>query len=177
MNADDINYQSFLEGDGNGFENLVLTHKDHLIYFINRYVKNIDYAEDIAQDSFVEVYVHKERYRIGQGFKTYLYTIGRNKAVDFIRKNQRHMFVSEIPDTTDEKTLEQIVLQKEDNIHIHTLIEKLKPDYRDVLYLIDFEELSYAQAAKVMNKSESQIKILIFRARKALRKLLEREGE
>lgn len=177
MNMDDINYQAFLQGDINGFENLVIDHKDHLIYFINRYIKNIDYAEDIAQDAFVEVYVHKDRYHIGKGFKTYLYTIGRNKAVDFIRKNQKHVLVDAIPEQADEVTLEQKVLEKEDKLHLHRLISELKEDYRDALYLIDFEDLSYEDAAHILHRNLPQMKILIYRARKALKKLVERERD
>ena len=46
-------YQEFLKGNNSSFEKIVIKHKDKLIYFISTYVKNIDIAEDIAQDVFV----------------------------------------------------------------------------------------------------------------------------
>ncbi len=71
---DKEDYRKFLEGDILGFENLVYKHKDHLIYYLHHIVKDILLAEDFAQDAFVEIYVHKERYHFKTAFKTYLYT-------------------------------------------------------------------------------------------------------
>lgn len=71
MEEDKTYYQAFLNGEIQGFEQLVLKYKDHVIYFINRYVKDIHIAEDLAQDAFVDVYLYKERYQFSYGFKTY----------------------------------------------------------------------------------------------------------
>ena len=88
MNTDEKDYSDFLNGDNSGFERLVIRYKDGLIYYLNRIIKNITIAEDLAQDAFVEVYVHKERFVPGKAsFKTYLYTIGHHKAVDYVRKS------------------------------------------------------------------------------------------
>ena len=51
------------------------------------------------------------------------------------------------------------------------MLKSLKPEYERVIYLIDLEDLSYAQAAKIMGKSEAQIKILVHRARKKLQQM------
>lgn len=176
MDEDDRDYKLFLEGNLLGFEELVIRYKDHLIYFIQRYVKDIYTAEDLAQDTFVDVYLHKERYRLKNNFKTYLFTIGRNKAVDYIRKYSRVTTMEDVEELHEEESLEGIIIKKDDATRIHSNIKKLKRDYQVAIILIDFEELTYKEAAKVLNKTVSQIKILIYRARKALGKLLE-EGE
>lgn len=172
---DQKDYRSFLMGDLDGFERLVLRYKDSLIYFIHRYIKDITMAEDLAQDAFVEVYVHKERYRPEVSFKTYLYTIGRNKAIDYIRKNSRLIFVDEYPEAADEQELENKVIYEEEKKRLHQALKGLKKEYQAVITLIDFEEMTYAQAAKVLNKTETQIKVLIHRARKRLAKNLGEE--
>ena len=170
-------YERFLSGSNEAFEKLVLTYKDGLILFINRLVHNITIAEDLAQDAFVEVFVHKERYNYETSFKTYLYTIGRNKAVDYIRKNQRLMFVDEYPDAVrEEASLEEKVIVKEEKQMIYHAMKQLKKEYQTAIVLIDFEELSYADAAKILDKTNGQMKVLIHRARKSLAKVLSREG-
>jgi len=55
-------------------------------------------------------------------------------------------------------------------------MEQLNPDHCEVLYLVCFENMSYAQAAQVMGKSIKQIDHLLERGKKKLRLLLEREG-
>ena len=92
MLEDEKDYSAFLAGDNAGFERLVIRYKDGLIYYLNKIIKNITIAEDLAQDAFVEVYVHKERFVPGKAsFKTYLYTIGHHKAVDYVRRSQREV--------------------------------------------------------------------------------------
>ncbi len=177
INDEREQYELFLSGDNEAFEKLVIAHKDGLILFINRFVQNISIAEDLAQDVFVEMYVHKERYHFGVSLKTYLYTIGRNKAVDYIRKNQRMVFVDEYPDSIkEESSLEEKVIKKEEKIMLYQAMKQLKKEYQTAITLIDFEELSYAEAAKVLNKTDGQMKVLIHRARKSLAKVLSREG-
>ena len=71
MEEDIRHYNLFLDGDNTGFEYLVLKYKNQLIYFLMQYVKDLYIAEDMAQDAFVELYIHKERFNKKQSFKTY----------------------------------------------------------------------------------------------------------
>ena len=57
-------YKEFLQGSKESFEELVIKHKDSMIYFIQKYVKSIDIAEDLAQDVFVYILEHKKNYNI-----------------------------------------------------------------------------------------------------------------
>lgn len=186
MGQDEEDYKSFLGGDQSGFERLVLRYKDGLIQFINRYVRDLHQSEDLAQDVFVEVLLHPERYRMGTSFKTYIYTIGHHRAVDYIRKNARLTYVGTYEEAGEDRTLdvlmqeesllEEKVIKEEEKKILYHAIAKLKEEYGNVLYLIDIAGLSYADTAKVLKKSEGQVKILIYRARKKLRKKLEEEG-
>lgn len=176
MERDEQDYKEFLAGDNAGFERLVLRYKDGLIQFINRFVRDIHQAEDLAQDAFVEVFVHPERYRSGTSFKTYLYTIGHHKAVDYVRKQARVTYVGEYEETgeyQEETLLEERVIREEDKRELYHVMKTLKPDYEQILYLVDLEEMSYADAAKVLKKTEGQVKILVHRARKKLRQKIE----
>lgn len=173
-------YKRFIDGDVEGFEELVLGYKKVLIYFLNRYVQDLDIAEDIAQDTFVDVYVYKERYNGKTSFKTYLFTIGRNKAIDYIRKNKHMRYTVNIEEQTEissgENELIYNVIQNENKELIANALNRMKEEYARVLILIDFEDFSYKEAANVLGKTTSQVKVLVHRARKSLRKMLEEEG-
>lgn len=164
-------YSAFLNGDNQGFEQLVLRYKDGLIYYLNHLVKNITIAEDLAQDAFVEVYVHKERFVPGRAsFKTYLYTIGHHKAVDHIRKSQREQLTDF---QTEAKTAfydspEVHMLMQEGKEELYRAMRGLKEDYQKVLILTELEGMRLRDAAMVMGKTVPQVKVLAYRARKAL---------
>ena len=173
-------YKRFIEGEIEGFEELVLEYKNALIYFLNRYVQDLYIAEDIAQDAFVDVYVHKERYNGKTSFKTYLFTIGRNKAIDYIRKNKHMQYAVNIEEqieiSSEENELIDYVIQSENKGMIAHALERMKEEYARVLILIDLEDFSYKEAANILGKTTSQVKVLVHRARKSLRKMLEEEG-
>ena len=67
-------------------------------------------------------------------------------------------------------------IKKEQKITVHKAMRKLAPEYRQVLWLVYFDELSNKEAAKVMKKSVRSIESLLYRARKALKSQLETEG-
>lgn len=176
MNTEEQQYQRFLEGDKKAFEYLVLQYKDHLIYFINRYVMNIHTAEDIAQDVFVDIYIKKERYHFRYRFKTYLYTIARNKAVDYIRKQGRQIPMVDMERLHEEQMEEESLLEqliwKEERQQLLDAIKTLNSNYQALIILIDLEGLSYQEAGKVLHKTVPQIKVSLHRARKALKERL-----
>lgn len=179
MENDKILYKEFLDGNTDAFEKLVLEHKDNLIYFLQRYIKDIYTCEDIAQDVFAYVFAFKEKYDFNYSFKTFLYTLAKNKAVDFIRKQSRQLafgHVLENEQSTDEQELVERVIKDEDAMLVHTCIRQLTADYQAAIYLVDIDEETYAAAAHIMGKTVPQFKVLIFRARKALKQKLEKGG-
>lgn len=171
MSADTEDYSAFLDGDNAGFERLVLRYKDGLIYYLNRIIKNITIAEDLAQDAFVEIYVHKERFAPGKAsFKTYLYTIGHHKAVDFVRKSQKE-YLTDFGTEEEYGSLEgpeEKLLWQEGKRELYDALNGLKEEYQKVLILTELEGMKLKEAAEVMGKTIPQIKVLAHRARKAL---------
>lgn len=169
-------YREFLKGNKQALEELVIKYKSNLIYFITRYVKNIEIAEDIFQDVIVFILENKEYYNLDYSFKTYLYMITKSKALDFIKKNKNVVSIDDSEfELEDTKLLEEIILTKERQKKIQNVMRKMIPEYQLIIYLTQVEGLSYKDAGLVMNKSESQIKTLSFNARKKLRKLMVNE--
>jgi RNA polymerase sigma factor (sigma-70 family) len=176
MDEDKEWMERFKCGDVESFEALVLKYRAKAIAFSQRYVHDYHTAEDIAQESFASIYVYKERYNSKYSFKTYLFTILRNKSIDALRSNHSLLLEDGI-EIAAEHSLEDEILQKEQREMIARKMKELKADYKTAIYLIDYEQFSYQEAAQVMGKSPVQMKVLIFRARKRLRFLLEKERE
>lgn len=79
-------------------------------------------------------------------------------------------------DLADKEDLERKCLKTEQKIQLHRALENINPDYSQVLHLTYFEGFSNSEAAKIMKKTNRQIENLIYRAKTALKKELEKEG-
>ena len=172
-------YRRFLGGDRDAFDDLVNEYHDNLIFFIYGSVKNITVAEDIAADVFMELIVHKHRYNFKSSFKTYLYSIARHKSIDFIRRESKYSTADndisemELPDV---KTLEDSVIENERQEAVHNAMKQLNEDYRAVLHLTYFENVSSDDICRIMKKNKKQIANLLYRAKEALSAILIKGG-
>lgn len=172
-------YRRFLQGDDKAFVEIIRDYKDGLILYLNGFVNNILTAEDLTEDVFFKLVTKKPRFNEKSSFKTWLYSIGRNTAVDYLRRNKKKKEVSaeEIRETEDEQlSIEQSYIKQERLLLIHRALEKLKPEYKQVLWLVYFEDFSQKETAKIMKKSVHSIETLVYRARLALKAELEKGG-
>jgi RNA polymerase sigma-70 factor (ECF subfamily) len=177
MISDKSLYSSFLEGDISSFEELVIRYRHSLVYFIMQYVKSYQIAEDIAQEVFAYIYINPERYSTDYLFKTFLFMLGKRRAIDFIRKESRIQSIQlDEADLMDTNSLDDIIFKRESISILREYINELKPQYRQVIILIDLNGLSLAETAKIMDKSVSAIKVLAHRAKKRLKKIMEKGG-
>ncbi len=176
MKEDKILMKEFQDGNEESFEKLVIKYRNSAVYFSSRYTMDKYIAEDIVQEAFAYIYVYKDKYNEKHAFKTYLFTIIRNKSIDYIRKISNESLNDDLNEIKSREDPEQKVLEKEKKSFILKKLNLLKEEYRTVIYLIDYEEFSYKEAAVIMNKNLASIKILIFRARKKLKSLIEQEG-
>ena len=172
-------YRRFLDGDDNGITEIVENYKDGLILYLNGYVNNIFVAEELTEDTFFRLMIKKPKYSGKSTFKSWLYAIGRNVAVDYIRHNSKILNVP-IDDVEnyliEEQNLEQSYIKEENMLIVNKALNELIPEYRNVLWLTYFEEFSNKETAIILKKTERQIKNLLYRARKALKSKLEKEG-
>ena len=171
-------YRRFLDGDDNGIVEIIRDYKDGLILFLNRYVNNIHIAEELTEETFVRVVTRKPRFVAKYSFKTWLYTIGRNIAINY-KKREGKIADTSIDDmgdiSRDEEALEHSYLRKEQKIVVHRALSKINPDYGKVLYLKYFEDLTNEQIARVMKRNRRQVENLIYQAKQSLKAELEKE--
>ena len=78
-------YRRFLDGDESAFDEIMKELFHGLVFFVDRYVHDVHAAEDIAIDAFSDLIVHKHRYNFKVTLKTYLYMIGRSRALDYLK--------------------------------------------------------------------------------------------
>ena len=82
-------YRRFLEGDENGIVEIIRDYKDGLILYLNGFTLNVCIAEELMEETFVKLVVKKPKFSARYSFKTWLYTIGRNVAIDYLRRNSK----------------------------------------------------------------------------------------
>lgn len=173
-------YRRFLDGDEKAFDSIMEELYHGLVFFINGYVHDIHAAEDIAIDTLSDLVVHRHRYNFKVSLKTYLYMIGRSRALNYIKHRKVIDFV-DLPEAggiaEDEAELEKIVLADERRRQVNAAVEQLPVDMREAVRLVYFEDMSHAEAAAVMKKNRKQVDNLIYRAKKELSVILGKEWE
>lgn len=175
---DEILYQKYLSGDQEAADALVKRYADSLVLYIDGYIDDFHEAEDLMIEAFARMFAKSRPIHEEGCFKAYLYKVGRNLACRH-RQRRKILWLSfdELTfDLHDIKEHDQSFFQNEQNKQLYLAMKQMKQEYQEVLYLVYFEGMKYTDAAKVMGKSVSQITNLVFRGKKSLRRLLEKEG-
>ena len=173
-------YRRYLDGDESAFGEIVKEYFDNLVFFVNRYVQEPAAAEDIALDAFAQLAVDKRRYNFSVSLKTYLFMIGRSRALDYIR-HRKKLTVVELSEAEQvpsaEPSLEELILADARKRAVNEALAQLSEEMRLAVHLVYFEDLSADEAAKVLKKNRKQVYNLLYRAKAALRTILGEEGE
>jgi len=167
------------DGDGASFGLLLERHRSSVIHFIYRLVQEEAVAEELAQEVFLRVYRSRESYEPTAKFTTWLFRIATHLALNWLRdgKHQRgqesldHGF-PELParQVADRRrSVEQEMVYQDKLREIRHAVASLPEKQRVAVLMHKYEEMDYAQIAKVLGCSESAVKSLLFRAYETLR--------
>ena len=172
-------YHRFLTGDWDGLTEIVEEYYKGLVLYLNTFVNNLQDAEDMAEETLLVLTTQKPEFNGKSSFKTWLYGIGRNVTCARIRKN--HGTVPLSPEdmsilVSEEQDAAKEFFQDEEKRALHRCLSRLRQDYRQVLWLRYFEDMSANEIASVMKKTVFGVNQLTARAKKALRKEMEKEG-
>lgn len=170
-------YKEFLSGNNEAFNLLIIKHRKKLTRFLMCYVKNIEIAEDIAQDSFLYMIIHRKDYNFKYSFRTYLYTIAKSRALNYLKKEKRKVSLDEIDYESykSEFNIEDEVVNKDSINKILSVIGELKEDYQIIIHLYYFQNFKYREISEILNISMSKTKMLLSRAKKSIKKVLKEE--
>lgn len=173
-----LNYRRYLQGDDEGLAEIIRDYGDRLLRYILGFVGDPDVAEDLLAETFLKLIVRRRAFREESSLKTYLYAIGRNEALGWLRRQRRAREVSleqALPLASHDRP-ELRAYADDRRRRLYAAMETLHEDYREILRLVYFEELSCDEAAAVMRKSRKQTENLLYRGKKSLRCALEKEG-
>ena len=137
-------YHRFLSGDKSGLEEIIRFYSDSLTLYLCTLVGNIDDAREIMTETFVKLYVKKPKYSGKSTFKTWLYSIARHTAYDFLKNKSKYQSISdeELNSLPSRYDLEKELESEDEKKALYKAIDKLKPEYRQVIYLIGTDEAS-----------------------------------
>jgi RNA polymerase sigma-70 factor, ECF subfamily len=161
---------------GKEFNKIYDNNKNAVYSYLYYMTKDVEDAEDLCQDTFFKIYRNIKNYRGDCNERSWCITIARNTFLSWIRKKKPKIAVGEDLDqipTDAGSNPEAMVLKKEEGSRIKEILLMLKEEYRTILLLRDYEEMSYKEIGMVTGLSESAVKIRIFRAREKYKKLYE----
>jgi RNA polymerase sigma-70 factor (ECF subfamily) len=166
-----------LSGDDEAFIRLVGRHKRRIMNLAARFWQIRSEVDDVCQEVFIKVYQSLRTYKRDAPFEHWIARIAVNVCYDALRRRKLPlMYTSSVPqlplDVADASAAERQAA--EDAFHLlHRGLAKLKAPERLVITLLELEERSVREVADLTGWSESKVKVRAFRARKALRKILE----
>jgi RNA polymerase sigma-70 factor (ECF subfamily) len=170
---------SILEGDVNAYSTLVLRYQGAIFNLMYRMTDSYEDAGDLAQETFIKAYEQLYRFQRGKKFFPWLYTIGLNHALNFLRHNKRMQWVSledcEIGSELDYPCQqEEDICAKLDYGQLHAGLNQLPLDYREAIMLRYHEGLSMDEVAEAMTLKLSAAKMRVHRGLAKLRSILEK---
>ncbi|MBP3337674.1 MAG: sigma-70 family RNA polymerase sigma factor [Clostridia bacterium] len=188
------NEQNLIEkskkGDADAFSELILAYEKKIISFTYRMLGNTEDAEDAAQEVFVKAYRAISGFDGKSSFKTWLYKIASNVAMDELRKRKRRnsdktisLYTEsedgeyELPLSSEKDEPFEEARKNELQKVLQNAIGELKDEYRLVVVMRDVQNISYEDIAKTTGLSLGTVKSRISRGRLSLKKILEKNRE
>lgn len=169
-----------MAGDQGAFGALVEHYQNAVFNLAYRLLGEPQEAEDAAQEAFLRAYANLARYDTDRPFKTWLLSITSNHCIDRLRKRRLTWLSIEDEAMAPHPALvssapnpEDAVLDLERSEGMQGLLSQLPPDYRIVVVLRYWYDMSYAEIAETLETTESAVKSRLFRARQTLGKMIE----
>jgi len=171
-------------GHDPALNDLMERHATPVFYFLCRMLGNEDDANDLAQETFVRVFRSRAKFRPGERFSAWLFTIAANLARNQIRWRTRHPNISMDAETgVAEEPLASTLpaagaapneqaLAGERIAEVRAAVGRLPPELREAIVLCELEERSVAEAATILNATPKAIESRLYRARRTLREQL-----
>ena len=180
MQSDEDLILEYLDGNEDAFKILIDKYIPSIYNFAVRFVGH-DNASDVSQDVFLKVWKNIRKFNSGKSsFKTWIFTITRNTITDSLRKKKSIPFsmldteeVSFEDNIEDETILQMDVLSKlDDKEFLNNLLDKLSPNYREVLLLYYTEDMTFSEIGQLLGKPMNTVKSYHHRALNQLKKMI-----
>jgi RNA polymerase sigma-70 factor (ECF subfamily) len=176
--ADDQLIARVAAADSVALETLYMRHQNRVFGFIARIVRDEAVAEELTNEVFVDVWKHAGGYEGRSRATTWLLSIAHNRAISALRKRREEPWDDETAGgLADEADDSEVALQKADKGRLlRRCIDMLSTEYREIVDLVYYHEVSVAEASAVLGIPEGTVKTRLFNARKRLSVLLKDAG-
>lgn len=179
-NTDQYLITETLNGDLRAFASLVEKYQEFVFTIVVRMLKVPEEAEEVAQDTFIKVYESLSGFKGDSKFSTWLYRIAYRKALDQIRKNKNRVQPFELIESISEDKHSkssnpfEAMETKERNQKIRHCIRQLNPTDAALVTFFYFEDLSIKEIASILELTEENVKVKLYRSRKKLFDLMKK---
>lgn len=166
-------------GDLEAFEELVRKHQRPLFAYLYRLAGDANAAEEMTQAALVKSWKALSGFRGRSSFKTWLYRIATNHAINRVKRRKPTTELSELLAAPEEGQPEETFRRRCREKLVRAALDRLPPDQRAALSMATWDGMSYREIARALGKTERAVDSLLFRARTGVRKLLapaRREG-
>ena len=172
-----------LLGNTKEFSKLIDKYKNMVYNLTYRMCNNLNDAEDLSQETFLRAFQSLSHFNPSYKFSTWLYQITLNIVRDRFKKKSLNCLSLDAPIETDDSEIyrqhsdqtnnpEEIFSRKEKSRNIESAILSLPLTYREVIVLRHLQNLSYSEISSILKLPTGVIKVRLFRARQALKKIL-----
>lgn len=161
--------EAFQSGDEFAFVALYNRYKGPVFAFCVKMLLDRAATEDVLQETFVRVYENRERLTRPGSFKAWLFTIARNQCLNQLRRQGRQVSLGDTePHAPARETPFSQLMKSEQVDLVNEYLGHLKPEYREVIVLREYQNLSYEEIAAVTRNTVSSVKSRLFKARRKL---------
>lgn len=169
-----------LAGNQKAYTKLLDLYRDQLFYTIRKMVSTDDDAEDLTIETFAKAFKMLDNYLPKFAFSTWLFKIGTNHCIDFLRKQNKIKTIpidnsNELKDISAVDQLkaetmdpEEKMIGEQNETILNDFIKKLHPDYQEILKLKYIDELSYVEIAEELRIPLGTVKARLFRSKELL---------
>ena len=178
----DLVQKALGDNDEIAYKQLMGRYKDSIYFMLLKMVNNKDDAEDLTLEAFGKAFMRLEQYSPKYAFSTWLFRIASNNCIDFLRKKK--MKTTSIDKTEEDdgistifltsQTLnpEQEAIRNQKMKLMRELVEKLKPQYKNLIDLRYFQGLSYDEISTQLDLPLGTVKAQLYRARSVLKEII-----
>ena len=173
--------EAFQNGDDFAFVSLYNRYKGSVYSFAVRMLLDRDAAKDAMQETFLRIYENRDRLLKTHAFRAWLFSVARNQCLNMLRQGNRRVRLDENLKARLQQPASGTLEKAEQIAIVNHFLGLLKPEYREVIVLREFQNMSYAEIAAVTKSTLAAVKSRLFKARRKLAEsmlpVMEREAQ
>ncbi|MDC1107386.1 sigma-70 family RNA polymerase sigma factor [Prolixibacteraceae bacterium] len=185
IHLDQIWVERALNGSSVAYSELLQRHYGSVYQWVKTIVPSDQEAEDLSIESFTKAFLNLSSYNKEYAFSTWIFRIAKNHSIDYLRKRSLPLTFTDKPYLLEQgmhqslldfsETPETILHKQDFTCAVHGMVSCLSPQYSKLIELRYFHDYSYDEISKALNLSVDIIKVQLFRAKKRLRTLVDKD--